>query len=99
MYESTPRHREGEPIEEVLGAAINATATSGSQERKRRWFSGLPRHRDPRMAPMPARTEEPGMRVMKAGSPSLRLPEGSGALVLVAAAVVLALIVLVVILL
>ncbi len=96
MYESPPRHREGEPLEEVLDAAIRATATSSREEGLRRRLSAsLPRGRT--AARPPTTGEEPPMRVMRAGSPALRLPAGSDGLVLffVSVAVVLALVVLV----
>lgn len=39
MYESAPRNREGDPIEEVLPAAIEATATSEEIEKVSRTTS------------------------------------------------------------
>lgn len=98
MYESTPRQREGEPIEEVLNAAMEATATSG-REQKGRWAlsASVPRRRTAPKTPAP--TEEPRMRVMKAGSPTLRLPEGFSALALAALALVLAVVLALIVLL
>lgn len=92
MHNSRPRPVDGEPIEEVLPAAISATAT---QERAGRTEQSS-RSRELARRELP----EPAMRVMRAGSltgprPALNVAGLSGGLVVIAAVtVVLALIVL-----
>ena len=86
MYDSRPRPTEGEPIEEVLPAAINATATSEKQSRSvelARRQSG----------------EEPRMAVMRVGSPQwLRTPLPTGTVIAVGLALLVALVTLLVVL-
>lgn len=62
MYDSRPRPVEGKPIEEVLPAAINATATSEQVGK----------------ASQAASDEQDAMKVMYAGSPVLSIPKLSG---------------------
>ena len=71
MYDSSPRPAEGEPIEEVLPAAIGATATSKQVEK----------------ASQASDSGEPAMKVMYAGSPVLTVPKLSGGLIVAALAV------------
>lgn len=78
MYDSSPRPAEGEPIEEVLPAAIGATATSKQVEK----------------ASQASDSGEPAMKVMYAGSPVLSIPKLSGGLLALVAVAVAVLVVL-----
>lgn len=81
MYDSRPRGRDGEPIEEVLPSAINATATS---ERASRAGGELARREF---------SEEPPMAVMRADSVANRLNELPAPLVVAGAILLVALVV------
>lgn len=97
MYDSKPKSRQGEPIEEVLPAAINATATSERSERAKR----TSRKGNELPAQNTGQQEgEPSMAVMKAGPVVLRPIAGlpGGLVVAAAAALVLVLVVLTVVL-
>ena len=90
MYDSRPRPAEGEPIEEVLPAAINATATS---EKASRAGSELARRQSANAA------DEPRMAVMRSGSPQwLRTPLPTGAVIAVGLALLVALVALLIVL-
>lgn len=99
MYESPARQREGKPIEEVLPAAINVTASSskgsakgnaGSESRKASRAGRELAHGQP--------DEEPRMAVMRAGSPIGQLGNLPAPLVIGVALALVALVVLVFIL-
>ena len=90
MYDSRPRPAEGEPIEEVLPAAIGATATSAkgeSQNESRR--AELARRQS---------TDEPRMAVMRPGSVADKLTGLPAPLVIAGAVLLVALLVLAIVL-
>ena len=101
MYQTPATNTDGEPIEEILPAAINATATSGKAEGQR---GGRPEPSSRSRELARRERPEPAMRVMRAGSltgprPALNVAGLPGGLVVIAAVtVVLALIVLAVVL-
>lgn len=91
MYDSRPRPAEGEPIEEVLPAAIGATATSAKGESQK----------NSRSVELARRqfSDEPRMAVMRAGSLQwLRTPLPTGAVIAVGVALLVALVALLVVL-
>ena len=101
MYDSRPRPVEGEPIEEVLPAAINATATSERAERQsaggelaRRQSANAGQSR-PTGLPT---AEEPRMAVMRPGSVADKLTGLPAPLVIGGAVLLVALVVLAIVL-
>lgn len=90
MYDSRPRPAEGEPIEEVLPAAIGATATSAKGESQN----------ESRRAELARRQsiDEPRMAVMRPGSVADKLTGLPAPLVIAGAVLLVALLVLAIVL-
>lgn len=100
MYDSRPRPAEGEPIEEVLPAAINATATS---EKASRAGGELARRQSANAGQSPLSgsrsADESRMAVMRSGSTQwLRTPLPTGTVIAVGLALLVALVALLIVL-